>query len=292
MSQKYKATGIILKGSSLKENDRLVTVLTPEYGLIRAVAPGAKKIKSSLRGRTQLFVVNELLILGGKSLDKIIQADTIYTYPGLSKDIGKLAAAQYLAELALFLAVDEQPQLELYQLLNEHLKRIESAEKNSSIYPFLAQAVFHLIAIAGLIPQVFNCCLTQKVVVPEGISPGERLGFSFEGGGVIDLGAYQQSRQSKSPDNLEEGDEDPQVRFNNRLPKVDLRISGIELEILQHLNQRSLPVLDGYGDRQFSTLDPEVAWIRIEKLLREYIQYHTGRKIRSANLVESLYVEF
>ncbi|MEY2856128.1 MAG: hypothetical protein RLZZ74_437, partial [Cyanobacteriota bacterium] len=43
MNQKYKATGIVLKGSSLKENDRLVTVLTPEYGLIRAVAPGAKK---------------------------------------------------------------------------------------------------------------------------------------------------------------------------------------------------------------------------------------------------------
>ncbi|MGD1921049.1 MAG: recombination protein O N-terminal domain-containing protein [Pleurocapsa sp.] len=41
MSQKYKATGIILKGSSLKESDRLVTVLTPEYGLIRAFAPGA-----------------------------------------------------------------------------------------------------------------------------------------------------------------------------------------------------------------------------------------------------------
>ena len=113
MSQKYKAIGIILKGSSIKENDRLITVLTPKYGLIRAVAPGAKKHKSSLRGRTQLFVVNELLIIKGKSLDKVIQADTIYTYPGLSKDIGKLAAAQYLAELCLFLAVDEEPQPEL-----------------------------------------------------------------------------------------------------------------------------------------------------------------------------------
>ncbi|MEM8831696.1 MAG: DNA repair protein RecO [Cyanobacteria bacterium P01_G01_bin.19] len=291
MSQKYKATGIILKGSPLKESDRLVTVLTPEYGLIRAVAPGAKKIKSSLRGRTQLFVVNELLILGGKSLDKIIQADTIYTYPGLSKDIGKLAAAQYLAELALFLAVDEQPQPELYELLNEHLKRIESSNKDGSIYPYLAQAVFHLIAIAGLIPQVFNCCLTQKIVAPDRITVGERVGFSFEGGGIIDLGAYRQARKLKQQDNIED-DEDAQVRYNNRLPKINLRISGIELAILQQLNQSSLPALDSYSDRHVSPLDPEVAWIRVEKLLREYIQYHTGRKIRSASLVDSLYVEF
>ena len=103
MNQKYKARGIILKGSSMKECDRLVTILTPEYGIIRAVAPGAKKLKSSLRGRTELFVVNDLVIIKGRSLDKIIQADTTYTYPGLSQDIGKLAAAQYLAELCLSL---------------------------------------------------------------------------------------------------------------------------------------------------------------------------------------------
>ena len=200
MSQKYKARGIILKGSSIKESDRLVTVLTPDYGVIRAVAPGAKKIKSSLRGRTQLFVINELLILRGKSLDKIIQADTIYTYPGLSKDIGKLAAAQYLAELSLFLAIDEQPQPELYELFNEHLRRIENSAKDRSIYPYLAQATFHLIAIAGLSPQMFNCYLTQKPIAPDSITSKGCVGFSFEGGGVIDLvgvkAALEQNKDS------------------------------------------------------------------------------------------------
>ena len=112
--RKYTTTGIILQGLTLNESDRLVKVLTPDYGLISATAPGAKKYKSRLRGRTELFVINKLLIIKGRSLDKIIQADTIYTYPGLSKDLGKLAAAQYLAELALYLAVDEQPQAELY----------------------------------------------------------------------------------------------------------------------------------------------------------------------------------
>lgn len=288
MSQKYKATGIILKGSSLKENDRLVTVLTPEYGLIRAVAPGAKKIKSSLRGRTQLFVVNELLILRGKSLDKIIQADTMYTYPGLSKDIGKLAAAQYLAELALFLAVDEQPQSDLYELLNEHLRRIEGGGEDQSIYPYLAQAVFHLIAIAGLTPQVFNCCLTENTILPNFTTSDWRVGFSFEGGGIVDLTEFYQAQQQ----NREDKTQDAEARYNNRLPKIDYRIGGVELAILQQLNYQALPSLEGLSDREINGLDPEVAWIRVEGILREYVKYHTGRTIRSANLVDNLYVEF
>lgn len=283
INQKYKATGIILKGSSLKENDRLVTVLTPEYGLIRAVAPGAKKYKSQLRGRTELFVINELLIIKGRSLDKIIQADTLYSYPGLSRDIGKLATAQYLAELSLALAVDEQPQPELYQLLNEHLRRVERLIVGESVYPCLAQAVFHLTAIAGLTPQIFECCLTQQRMIPNLSLANWRIGFSFEGGGIIDLDAVQRIQQNK---NLEL---DAVESYNQRLPKIDYRIGALELNLLQQLIDRDLPSVEASVTANFNL---EAAWIAIEKVLREYIQYHIGKTIRSANLVDNLYIEF
>lgn len=285
MSQKYKATGIVLKGSSIKENDRLVTVLTPEHGLIRAVAPGAKKHKSRLRGRTELFVINELLLIKGRSLDKIIQADTLYTYPGLSRDLGKLATAQYLAELALALAVDEQPQPELYELLNEHLRRIETFPVGDSVYPYLAQAVFHLIAIAGLTPQVFDCCVTQKEIVSNTALASWRVGFSFEGGGIVDLKVFQV--QQAQPSELDE-----EETYNVRLPKIDRRLNAMELAILQQLGNHDLPSADLFTTELINNFDLAVAWIRIEKILREYIQYQIGKIIRSANLVDNLYIEF
>ncbi|MGF1589122.1 MAG: DNA repair protein RecO [Pleurocapsa sp.] len=284
-NQKYKATGIILKGSSLKENDRLVTVLTPEYGLIRAVAPGAKKYKSQLRGRTELFVVNELLLIKGRSLDKIIQADTLYTYPGLSRDLGKLATAQYLAELSIALAVAEQPQPELYELLNEHLRRVEAFTVGESVYPYLAQAVFHLLAIAGLTPQVFDCCVTQRLVSPNLASAAWRVGFSFEGGGIVDLDAIQ-AVQHHQPEL------DDEENHNVRLPKIDRRIKGVELAILQQLNNPSLPPPKLLTTKTIEQVNLEIAWIEIENILREYIQYHIGKTIRSANLVDHLYIEF
>lgn len=304
MNQKYKAKGIILKGSSIKENDRLVTVLTPEYGVIRAVAPGAKKLKSRLRGRTELFVVNELLIIKGRSLDKIIQADTIYTYPGLSRDIGKLAAAQYLAELALLLAVDEQPQEDLYELLNEHLRRLESFPSYQLVYPYLAQAVFHLIAISGLAPQVFNCCVTQTAIAPHLAIQDWQVGFSFQGGGVVDLAVVRATRENNLgnkpilKDTATHNDiasrhfEDREAQYNNRLPNIDRHLSSLDLALLQQLNQKQSPDVTKLPSQQLKNFDLDVAWLKVEKLLREYIQYHIGRKIRSANLVDSLYVEF
>ena len=276
----------MLKGSSLKENDRLVTVLTPEYGLIRAVAPGAKKYKSQLRGRTELFVINEFLVIRGRSLDKIIQADTIYTYPGLSRDIGKLATAQYLAELSIALAVAEQPQPELYELLNEHLRRIEGCELGQSVYPYLAQAVFHLIAIAGLTPQILECCVTQEVVYPNLDSVTWRVGFSFESGGIISFKALQPDRQHNNPEL------DEMETYNARLPKIDYRLSGMELALLQQLANQDLPSTELFTVQATSNFDSAVAWIRIEKVLREYIQYHIGKTIRSAKLVDNLYIEF
>ena len=280
--KKYTTTGIILKGSTLKESDLLVRVLTPEYGLICATAPGAKKYKSRLRGRTELFVINKFLIIKGRSLDKIIQADTIYTYPGLSKDLGKLAAAQYLAELALYLAVDEQPQPELYELLNEHLRRIEQLQFQQNVYPYLAQAVFHILAIAGIAPQVHACCLTQQLLQIDRLNANWRGGLSFERGGVVDMSL------KKKEDNQGEDNNNYESSFI-----VNYKINAVELAIMQYLNEEYLPQISEIIPTQLVELSVDSAWIRIEKILRQYIQHHLGKSIRSADLVDNLYlVEF
>ncbi len=182
----YKAMGINLKAMPMGEADRLVTVLTKEYGLIRAIAPGARKHKSRLAGRSGLFVINDLLFSKGKSLDKMIQAETLKSFPGLSKDLAKLTASQYLAEIALAQALTDQPQAELYYLLIEHLSRLESAPK-PDILPCLAQATFHMLALAGVAPDVFRCCLSRSPLNAQLGDRGWRVGFSVSSGGAVDL---------------------------------------------------------------------------------------------------------
>ncbi|MEM9949342.1 MAG: DNA repair protein RecO C-terminal domain-containing protein, partial [Cyanobacteria bacterium P01_D01_bin.36] len=135
-------------------------------------------------GRSGLFVVNDILLIKGKSIDKLVQAETIQSFPGLSRDLAKLTASQYLAELTLAQALTEQPQEELYYLLIEHLERIESASK-SNVLACLAQATFHLLALAGVAPEVFRCCLSRVPLSAELGNPDWSVGFSVTSGGAV-----------------------------------------------------------------------------------------------------------
>ncbi len=302
MSRTYKATGINLKTQAFGEADRLVTILTREFGLIRAIAPGARKHKSSLGGRSGMFVVNELLIAQGRSLDKITQAQTIKTYPGLGKDLGKLAASQYLAEIVLCQALSEQPQEELYELLNEHLGRLEAIPTTEvkSIFAHLAHAVFHLLANSGLTPQVQVCCLTQSPLIPDFTDPKAQVGFSVSAGGTVSLQALERLRKegereawrqggrgqgefvSLSPSSSPNAPTSPAYQtivHRQEIPVLSSRLNATQLAMLQQLSQPEIMPIDAAND----------GWSSVEQILRLYAQYHLGRPIRSAALIDSYF---
>jgi DNA repair protein RecO (recombination protein O) len=201
MSRTYNAVGINLKAMALGESDRLLTILTREQGLIRAVAPGARKPRSKLRGNSGLFFVNQLFLAKGRSLDKITQAETIKSYSGLSQNLGKLAASQYLAELVLAIALSEQPQEELFLVLNEHLNRLEQLKTSSErqtcrlVMACLVHGIFHLLALAGVAPQVQFCNLTQRLIEPNFNQLQWQVGFSIAGGGIVSLSDWHQYPQ-------------------------------------------------------------------------------------------------
>ncbi|PSN15521.1 DNA repair protein RecO [filamentous cyanobacterium CCP5] len=274
MSQTYKATGINLKGMPLGESDRLLTILTPSHGLIRAVAPGARKHRSRLGGRSDLFVVNDLLIVKGKRLDKLIQADTVRSFPGLSQHLGRLTASQYLAELALFQALSDHDQQSLYLLLIEHLERIELSTP-ATLLPCLVQGIYHLLALAGLAPEVRYCCLTRSVLQPSLSEVDWQVGFSPEAGGLFRLDAPVATTPR---------------RGSRRAPVTTL--GAIEVALLQQLSQSELIVTAPEGVCQTTKTQQipksQEVWVRIERLLRQYAQYHFDRPIQSSTLMDTV----
>jgi DNA repair protein RecO (recombination protein O) len=308
MSRTYKATGINLKTQVFGESDKLVTILTKEYGLLTAIAPGARKHNSSLGGRSAMFVVNEVLLAKGRSLDKITQANTVKSYPGLAKDLGKLAASQYLAEIVLSQALSENPQEELYELLNEHLARLEDVSSNNSlqVIPYLCHAVFQFLALAGFAPQVEACCLTQRPLTPDFGTARNQVGFSVSAGGAICLDAWEKLRASQNLLKQEEEQKNtlretggsytasPQqsqdvkseyetIHHLTELPTLNRRLNATELFLLQQLSQ-----LDISNSDAVETIKDN-SWLSVEQVLRQYAQYHLGRSIRSAALIDSYF---
>jgi DNA repair protein RecO (recombination protein O) len=299
MSKTYKVTGINLKTQVFGESDRMVTILTQELGLIRVIAPGARKHLSSLGGRSGMFVVNELLISQGRSLDKISQAQTIKSYPGLAQDLGKLSASQYLAEIVLLQALSEQPQVELYELLNEHLSRLQGLSKDETpgVVAYLAHGIFQLLAFAGLTPQLETCCLTQSPIIPEFTNPQWRVGFSINSGGTICLQAWENLKAQASRQMtklvMEAGgtygatsahqshSQDYETTIHPpEIPKVSHQLNAQQLAQFQRLLEPDIIPEDIARDGN---------WLLVEKILRQYTQYHFGRPIRSAALIDSYF---
>lgn len=282
MSRTYKATGINLKAAPMGETDRLMTILTKEHGLLRAIAPGARKHKSRLGGRSGLFVVNELMLSKGKSLDKMIQAQTQQSFPGLSRDLARLTAGQYLAELVLCEA-SEQPQEELFELLVAHLARLELAP-TSAVLACLAQGTFHILALAGVAPELRRCCLSRTPIQPQ-LGSQWQVGFSIPAGGVITLDQLERLENNAGPADYEAG------RCKRIYGSLTTTIGAPELALLQQLGQAelvftqdsSLPSIEGVGAA------PHELWRRIERLLRNYAQFHFDRPIRSAALIDSCF---
>ncbi|MFN3360585.1 MAG: DNA repair protein RecO [Pseudanabaenaceae cyanobacterium] len=250
MAKTYRATGINLKGMPLGEKDKLLTVLTKEYGLVRVVAPGARKYGSQLGGRSELFVVNDLLLTRGRTLDRIVQAEMQESFLRLGQNLGKLTCAQYLAEIVLKQALANQPQVELFCVFTDLLQQLQKQERLTAILPVFVQGIYRLLALAGFAPQLYRCAISQEVVVPAA-APGRNVPFSVVAGGVVKPGV-------SAP--------------------ISHYLTAQELGALQALAAKELPP-------EVLLLSRD-AWLVLERVLRAYTQYHLEMHLQSAALIE------
>lgn len=281
MSQTYKTTGINLKASPLGENDRLLTLLTPDLGLVRVIAPGSRKHQSRLGGRSDLFVVNDCLVVKGKSLDKLIQAETVRTFPGLSQNLGRLTASQYLAEVVLLMALSDCPQEDLFQVLIEHLGRLDTAPPGT-VLAALCHGLYHLLALAGVAPEVHRCCLSRLEIVPDLLDSTWRVEFSTEAGGLVQSdGVRPLTAQARA-----QSRENPSSYSNPKRRPV--LVTATDVALLQQLSKPQI-LSTGFPETGTAISDSRKSqhlWSRVERLLREYTQDYFERPIRSATLVD------
>ncbi len=284
MSQTYKATGINLKSAPLGEADRILTILTREFGLIRAVASGARKPKSKLGGRGELFVVNHLMMSKGRSLDRIAQAETIESYPALSRNLAKLTVAQYWAEMILYQTPSHDSTGEVFDWLCQRLADLAQSEAGQATLVHLLYGIVQLLHLGGILPQVERCCLSGQTADPETMGNG-RVVFSPVSGGVVlptdEVVSVRSGRNAQ---------EQPSTYGSSSRRSV-LTLSASELMLMQQLFrvQEALPQAHTPPPELLALADSAQEWLKVEQALRNYVQYHTDRPIRSAALLESCF---
>ena len=70
----FVTTGLVLKETRYKESDRILTILTPELGVISAAAQSSLRLKSKLFSACGLFCYSEFTLAPGRNMYTVREA--------------------------------------------------------------------------------------------------------------------------------------------------------------------------------------------------------------------------
>ncbi len=148
-------TGLVLREVKYQDADRILTILTPEHGIISAFAKGSLRLKSKLFSACGLFCYSEFRLFPGKEMFRIDEADVKNIFHGLSSTLEGMSLAIYLAELTTAVSPTGSEGDKLLRLLLNSLYLL--SEKKCPALK--VKAVFELRAMSecGFMPQLLCC---------------------------------------------------------------------------------------------------------------------------------------
>lgn len=127
----YKAEAIILSRRNIGEADRIITVFTKEFGKIRLIAKGIRKIKSRRAPHLEIFTRCALLIHRGTTLDSITEVNPINVFENIRSDLSRISLAYLYSELVSMLLAERQEHRDIYELFVDALVQLNAAEETS-----------------------------------------------------------------------------------------------------------------------------------------------------------------
>lgn len=154
-----EVTGIVIQESNYQESSKLVTLITKEYGILRVLAKGAKKLKSDLRNATTKLTYGTFyLYYKEDKLSTLASADIISRFYKITTDIEKISYATYILELAEQVMKQNQDEV-IFDLLIQTLTKIEEG-----LNPFLLTNILELkyLEFLGVMPIIDGCSVCGR----------------------------------------------------------------------------------------------------------------------------------
>jgi DNA repair protein RecO (recombination protein O) len=172
----YKTEAIVLRQRKLGEADKIVTLFTPNYGKLEAVAKGVRRPKSRLAGHLEVLTYTSAMLAQGRNLDVVTQAQAIESFAPLREDLDRLSRALYADELVDRFSPEGAESYHTFQLLLTTLRRLAGGASADVVLRYFEMQLLNL---AGFQPQLHNCLGCQRPLTP---APNY---FSPAAGGVL-----------------------------------------------------------------------------------------------------------
>ena len=121
-----QALALVVRGTDWSETSRITTLFTREFGKVRGLAKGGRRLKSSFDCAFDLLTVCRVVFLrkahGG--LDLLTEAQMTERFPAVRENLPALYAGYYVAELLSDGTQDYDPHPELFDAALDTLRRL------------------------------------------------------------------------------------------------------------------------------------------------------------------------
>jgi DNA repair protein RecO (recombination protein O) len=246
--RRYTTDAIVLSRFDLGEADRVLTLITPEGGKLKAIAKGIRKPTSRIGGSLEPFAELTVALARGRTFDVVTQVSVGHAWLRLRDDLESAATAWYLAELADRSLEERHAAEPLYTLLRRAYELLDAGMAPGRVARWFEM---HLLDELGVRPEVDRCVECDRVLESD-----ERFRWVPPLGGVV----------------------------CERCPGPPHDRTGLGLEALKVLKAyQRLDIEALAGLRLSTTVEREV-----ETALREFVRHVLEREARSLAFLDEI----
>jgi DNA repair protein RecO (recombination protein O) len=193
-----RATALVVRTTDWSETSRIATLWTREFGKLRTLAKGGKRLKSNFEVALDLLSVCNVVVLRKSSggLELLTEAQVAERFPKLRTSLPALYAAYYIAELLSEGTEELDPHPALFDATLAALRDLGEAGPQTGLR--LAAYELTWLHELGYSPALDACAVCGRAV-------GSRPSFSASAGGVVcgNCAPAQRERRSVAPATLE-----------------------------------------------------------------------------------------
>lgn len=145
---------IVLNRTDFGEADRILTVLTPEYGKLSLLARGVRRVKSKLAGGIELFSISQITFMKGRGELGTLVSSRLETHYGHIVEHLDRTMMGYELIKRLHRITEDQPEPEYFGILAEVFAALDQSQVDIALIELWFTA--KILQLSGHLPDLHH----------------------------------------------------------------------------------------------------------------------------------------
>lgn len=136
-----KTLALVLKKQNLGETDRILTILTPDFGKKRVIAKAIRRPLSHLAGHLDTLMIAQIMLTDEDELPKVTGASLVESFEKIRLDYNLTRRALAVLKLVERVILEDVEQRPIFQLTVEAIARINAGRNWEAIWLVLITSI-------------------------------------------------------------------------------------------------------------------------------------------------------